>query len=188
MSTSAMQYDETLSHQEYFALESDQQQKYEYLAGEVFAMSGGSTRHARIATNTIISLAKCLSNPNCSIYNSDATLFVDEVDGFFHPDIMMLCEDSEEQEKFVKCPQLIIEVLSPSTQDYDHGQKFSFYRQIDCLENYIMLHQDKILAEVYQRDNNRWILQDISGIKSSITLANGLKLKLADLYQQVTFD
>ena len=177
-----------LSHQEYFTFEEELDLKHEYIAGEIFSMAGGSVFHGLISKNTTTILDIALRNKPCTVFNSDIKLHINEIDSFFYPDAMVLCERGEISEKYIQSPEIIIEVLSPSTEDYDHGKKFSYYRLIPALTFYIMLHQDKPLAEVYQRcDDDSWLLREYSGLKAVITLNNDLQLALQDLYRQITF-
>lgn len=177
------------THDEYFALEKELNKKFEYVAGEIFAMAGGSINHSLIGKNVTTALDNALINKPCTVFNSDAKLHIDSVDGFYYPDAMVLCEKGKIGDKYVKQPQIIVEVLSSSTADYDHGQKFAYYRQIETLQTYIMLHQDKPLAEVYQRcDDNSWLFTEYAGLDAVIDLKNDLQLAMADLYRQLSFD
>ncbi len=178
-----------LSHEAYFALEKEQKnQKFEYIAGDVFAMAGGSVTHGSICTNAVTTLVTALWNKPCRIFGADVKLYIENVDSFFYPDAMLLCEQGIIEEKHVQLPTLLIEVLSPSTANYDHGQKFAYYRQISTLQTYIMLHQDKPLAEVYQRCDKGWLLTEHSGLTTIIEISEELSLSMADLYRHIVFD
>lgn len=189
MASSIIEQQKNLTHEEYFALEKELDQKFEYVAGEIFAMTDGSINHALIGTNTIITLGNTFRNYPCTVLNSDAKLSIDEIDSFFYPDAMVLCEEGEIDKKYIQSPQIIVEVLSSSTEDYDHGKKFSYYRLIKSLQTYVMLHQDKVLAEVYQRSkDNSWILREYSNPEAVIPLGEGLQLAMEELYRQVKFE
>ena len=176
-----------LTHANYFALEKDQQKKFEYLAGEVFAMTGGSYHHSLISTNTLITLGNALRDTPCTVLNSDIKLYIDTLDSFFYPDAMVLCKEGKISKHYVQSPQLIIKVLSPSTEDYDHNRKFAYYRQINTLKTYMMLHQDRPLAEVYQRGDQGWLLNDYEGLETVITLQDELALAMSELYRRVDY-
>lgn len=177
-----------LTVEEYFALEEELNEKFEYVAGEVFAMTGGSINHALIGKNITTALDKAFWDKPCTVLNSDAKLHIETADSYFYPDAMVLCEQSNISEQYAESPQIIVEVLSPSTEDYDHGKKFAYYRQIDSLQTYIMLHQDKILAEVYQRrPDNSWLLKEYTAIENTIALDDDIELMMSDLYRQVKF-
>jgi len=178
-----------LSIEEYFELEEELDQKFEYVDGEIFDMTGGTVNHGLICKNTSTSLDNLLKNEACTVFNSEVKLSIDELKNYFYPDAMVLCEEGKISKKYVQHPYIIIEVLSPSTEDYDHGKKFAFYRLIDSLKIYIMLYQNKPLAEVYQRNpDNSWLLKEYSGLDKEIPLQDDLSLAMTDLYRQVNFD
>lgn len=178
----------SLSHEKYFMLEEQLQQKHEYIGGEVFAMTGGSVKHGLIGKNATTALDIALKNTPCTAYNSDVKLHIAAADGYFHPDAMVLCDEGIVHDHFVESPVLIIEVLSESTEGYDHGKKFAFYRQIDALQTYIMLHQDTPLTEVYRRrSDNSWLLKEYAGLDSVIKINDDLSLSMRDLYNKIDF-
>ncbi len=182
--------DRKLSVEEYFLLEEELDQKFEYINGEVFNMTGGTVNHSLICKNTTTSLDNIFQNQPCTVFNSDAKLQLDYATNYFYPDAMVLCEQGKIKKKYVQHPQIIIEVLSPSTEDYDHGKKFDFYRQIKALQTYILLHQDKPLAKVFQRNaNNSWLLTEYTRLEDRLPVYNTeLSLLMADLYRQVDFE
>jgi len=181
--------DRKLSVEEYFLLEEELDQKFEYVNGEVFNMTGGTVNHGRISTNVIGTLYQLLNGTPCSVFNSDVRLQLDHATNYFYPDAMVLCEQGKIEKKYVQHPQIIIEVLSPSTEDYDHGKKFDFYRQIKALQTYILLHQDKPLAKVFQRNaNNSWLLTEYTSLEDRLPVYAELSLLMADLYRQVDFE
>ncbi len=178
-----------MSIQEYFELEEELNQKFEYVGGEIFDMTGGTVNHGLICKNTSTSLDIALKNKPCTVFNSEVKLSIDKLKNYFYPDAMVLCEEGKISKKYVQHPCMIIEVLSPSTEDYDHGKKFAFYRLIDSLQTYIMLHQDKPLAEVYQRNSdNSWLLKEYLGLEMMLPINDELSLAMSDLYRQVNFD
>ena len=181
--------DKKLSVEAYFALEEELGQKFEYVDGEIFDMTGGTVNHSLISTNAVALLHRLLRNTSCTVLNSDAKLQLDTVTNYFYPDTMVLCDKAKIEKKYVLHPHIIIEVLSPSTGDYDHGKKFAFYRQINALQTYILLHQDQALAEVYQRNaDNSWTLKEYIGLESSIPVYETMLLDISDLYHHVNFD
>jgi Uma2 family endonuclease len=181
--------DRKLTIEEYFALEEELDQKFEYVDGEVFNMTGGTVNHGLISTNAIGTLYQLLHNTPCSVFNSDVRLQLDSVTNYFYPDAMVLCKQGKIEKKYVQHPQIIIEVLSPSTEDYDHGKKFDFYRQIKSLQTYILLHQDRPQAKVYQRNtDNSWLLTEYSNLQDRIPVYKELSLLMANLYRQVDFE
>ena len=188
MSNLAIKQNTKLTHKEYFALEEELKEKFEYIAGKVFAMAGGSLLHSLIGKNTTTALDLLLRNTSCTAFNSDTKLYIKEIDSFFYPDAMMICDKVDLQQVAIESPQIIIEVLSDSTEAYDRGKKFANYRLIPTLQTYMMLHQDKPLAEVYQRtEDNAWLLREYAGLETIIPLNKEIKLAIADLYWGIEF-
>jgi len=177
-----------LSHAEYFALERTEDCRYEYLAGEVFAMAGGSERHALISMNTGAALVNATRRLPCRVYGADMKLYIAHHDHFCYPDVMLLCAAGVRHEDHVEQPTLIVEVLSPSTEAYDRGLKFEHYRSIEALQHYLLLDQDRMHAELYTRADGAWLLTEAGGEAGVLRLdALGIELALAELYRQVEF-
>ncbi len=177
-----------LTHEDYFRLEQEDDWRYEYLAGEVFAMAGGSESHALIAANTLGALINALRHRPCRVYGSDMKLRIEQIDKFCYPDLMVLCESGRRTPRYVEAPRLIVEVLSASTESYDRGLKFEHYRQIPELGGYLLLNQERPHAELFTRsaEDPRWILTEASGMDGIIELSDwDIRLALADLYRDV---
>ena len=175
------------SHQDYFNLEQAEDQRYEYLAGEVFAMVGGSEAHALIAMNTGAALSNILRDRPCRVYGADMKLYIADADKFCYPDVMVLCGEGGRGGNYVEAPVLIVEVLSDSTESYDRGLKFEHYRAIPDLRHYLLLSQRRLHAELYSRtDPAIWRFQEASGELGVVDLdAWGVKLPLVELYRNV---
>jgi Uma2 family endonuclease len=175
-----------LSHDEYFALEQQEDLRYEYHAGAVFAMAGGSESHALIAMNTGAALVNALRDKPCRVYGSDMKLYLREFDLFCYPDVQVLCEHGQRHEQFVENPALIVEVLSASTESYDRGLKFEHYRRIESLAYYLLIAQDRRHVELYERESaERWVLTT----PQDHVILPGLDigLDIGDVYRQVDF-
>jgi Uma2 family endonuclease len=141
-----------LSHDDYFALEQAEDRRYEYWAGEVFAMASGSERHALISMNIGAALVNALRGRPCRVYGADMKLRVEAHDKFCYPDVMVLCERGVRHSRFVENPILIVEVLSAATESYDRGLKFEHYRSIAGLKYYLLIAQDRVHIELYERE------------------------------------
>ena len=180
---------QTLSHEEYFLLEQEEDQRYEYLAGEIFAMAGGSESHALIAMNVGAALVAHLRNQPCRVYGSDMKLRIDALDKFCYPDLMVLCEQGRRNPRFVEGPSLLVEVLSDATESYDRGLKFEHYRRIVELQHYLLLDQRRPYLEHFQRrPDGQWLLSEFQGLESVIALQPwGIQLPLAEIYRDVEF-
>jgi len=187
--TEALQ-SQPLNHDDYFILEQEQDQRFEYIAGEIFAMTGGTERHALISASTIAAMFNALRDKPCRVYGADMKLRIAEHDKFCYPDVMVLCEEGRRSKLYVEEPLCIVEVLSDSTESYDRGLKFEHYRSISSLQSYLLLNQDRAHAELFERDvNGTWHLAEASGREVEIKIASmDISLALSDLYQQVDFD
>lgn len=179
-----------LAHEDYFALEQAEDQRYEYLAGEVFAMTGGSESHALIAMNTGVALANAVRDRRCRVYGADMKLFIPQYDQFCYPDVMLVCEQGLRHTRYVENPLLIVEVLSPTTESYDRGRKFEHYRSLPSLRCYLLLNQDRPHAELFEREEDgAWRLYEAGGEEGiPVFKQEAFSLRLADLYRQVDFE
>lgn len=143
-----------LSLQEYFEWEAQQEQRYEYFDGEVFAMTGGSLPHADIALN-IASLLKEHLRGRCKVRNSDAKVGITANGPFVYPDVSVSCDDRDRTaQQFSSYPCLIVEVLSPGTEAYDRGGKFALYRRLESLQEYVLVGSETQTVDVFRRDQS----------------------------------
>ncbi|MCB9454158.1 MAG: Uma2 family endonuclease [Anaerolineaceae bacterium] len=182
----------TMTEEEYLAFERQSDIKHEYLNGEIFAMSGASRKHILICVSTTNALFDLLSNDPCEIYQTDMRVKVGTGRLYTYPDIVIACgepEFTEDKEDTLLNPIIIIEVLSPSTEIYDRGKKFQYYREIESLREYILVSQDSPRVERYLRqENDAWLYTDANGLDAHITLESvGCTLPLANMYRKVTF-
>jgi len=178
-----------LSHDEYFAFEQQEQVRYEYIAGEVFAMTGGTFKHGKISVNCTTCLSMALRGTPCSILNSDMKLFISEHDKYCYPDAVLLC-NGKENNLSIEEPELIIEVLSESTESYDRGLKFEHYRSIKNLQYYLLINQERPHVELYTRqDDKHWILSEYTDLEEFIELEQWqIKLPLHEIYYNIDFN
>ena len=178
---------------EYLEFEEHADVKHEFIDGEMFLMAGGSINHNQIAVNTIINLGNKLKDKPCRVLNSDMRLHIDMFDLFTYPDVMVICGKPElyaDRNDTVTNPVLIVEVLSPSTRNYDRSSKFTYYRSIPTLKEYVMIDQNKYHVEYYRKlKTGEWLLSDHDSIESAFTLQSlEIELSLKDLYQQVEWE
>ena len=147
-----------LSVAEYLESEKSSPVKREYVDGEVFAMAGKSRNHNRIIGNLIERLKKHLRGSDCEPFFVDIKVRVEKLNRFYYPDIVVVCDEDKEDEYYAVKPKLIIEVLSRSTSLTDRREKMFADKEIESLEEYILIEQDKIYAEIYRRrtDSDLW--------------------------------
>ena len=153
-----------VSQDAYLQAEQASQSKHEYLAGEVWAMVGASDAHVTIALNLAAMLKQHLKGSACRSYISDMKLRVEQADAYFYPDVMVSCDARDLGNKLAKQhPGFIAEVLSPATEAFDRGQKFTCYRQLPSLQCYWLIDTTQQLIDSFVRtENNDWLLHSYS--------------------------
>ena len=175
--------------EEYLAYERASQERHELINGEIRLMSGASEEQVTIVINTASSLHSQLRKRPCKTYASDLRVKLKGNASYAYPDVVVVCgERMLEDDKFdtLLNPTVIFEVLYPSTEVYDRGRKFEFYRALDSLQEYVLIAQDRPHVEHYRRADDEWILQDFDSLESTLTLASiECTLTLADIYEKV---
>ena len=153
-----------ISIEEYLETERNALCKHEYYQGEVFAMSGASLPHNLIFKNTFINLGIKLQGKTCQPFGSDLRVHIPKNTMFTYPDITIICGDPEtldDKTDTMTNPSVIIEILSKTTRDYDKGQKFTLYRDINSLKEYLLIDSESIRIEKYIRNtDDSWLLRD----------------------------
>jgi Uma2 family endonuclease len=149
-----------MSPQEYLEWEEQQPIKYEYMNGEIFAMTGGILPHNSIAINLTSALKNHLRGKGCKVFMADAKVGVSQNGPFHYPDVMVSCDPLDQKaRKVIYHPCLIVEVLSPGTEAFDRGQKFRNYRQIESLKEYVLIEADRLNVECYRiNEKGKWEL------------------------------
>jgi Uma2 family endonuclease len=180
----------TFSAADYLAWEAEQAERHEFLDGEVFAMAGAEDRHVTVAMNCAFALRQHLSGGPCRTYMSDMRLHVAAANGYFYPDILVTCSTRDAASSMVKSePKLIVEVLSPSTAAYDRGLKFSHYRSLPSLEEYVLVDLATRATDCYRKGaDGLWVLHPfVKG--DTVTLASvALDIASAQLFAEVPED
>jgi Uma2 family endonuclease len=149
-----------LTPEEYFTWEEKQLDKHEYINGEVYAMSGGSVNHGRIAIKFTTMLDTHLENSGCITGNSDIKINIVETMNYTYPDASVTCDDRDKTTpQYFTYPCLIVEVLSSSTEAYDRGGKFRMYRNNPILQDYLLVSSTKIEMDLYHKnDVGDWVI------------------------------
>lgn len=174
--------------EDFLAWEAEQPERWEFFNGEAFMMAGGSDVHNAISLNTAFALRQTLRGTRCNVFMSDVRLRLAESDDLFYPDVFVTCSDADRARRQVKeDPVLIAEVLSPSTEAHDRGDKFAAYRRLAGLKTVLFLSQDRAHVECFTRgDDGRWVLSEASGETARLALpAFDFELALADLYRDL---
>ena len=178
---------------EYLELERKSSSKNEYLKGEVFTMTGASLNHNLITVNIAAELKQQLKQTDCKVVVSDMRVKAPDSTLYTYPDVAVVCgEPRLEDELFdtLLNPCLIVEVPSKSTAAYDQEIKFSYYRTIESLAEYLLVAQDKHHVTQYvKQPDGRWLLADIRGLESRVELASvPCTLGLSEVYDRVSLD
>ena len=174
---------------EYLELERNADFKSEYYNGEIFAMAGASLIHNEIVANLISIFNQFLKDKPCDVYPSDLRLQVEKSGLYTYPDITIVCGKTELLDnKFdtLKNPTILIEVLSDSTEKYDRGQKFSFYREIPSLKEYILVSSKTVKIEKFKRleDGNYLYIESNEHQPFPIDSID-MNLNLEDVYNKI---
>ena len=190
MSTQPVTY---LTPEQYLDIESKAEFRSEYINGEMFAMSGATPNHARIVLNTARRLTEQLDGRPCEAFGGDLRLYSAKYNSFTYPDALVTCGPHrflDSRRDTLTDATVIVEVLSPSTKNYDRGEKFLFYRSLPSFSEYLLLSQDTIRAEHYVRQpDNSWLFREFTGPADEIELKSiGCRLQIQSLYKRVEFE
>ena len=177
--------------EEYLALERAADYKSEYVGGEIFAMAGASEDHNTIAGNIFRLLGNQFQGRPCRIYISDMRVQVATTGMYTYPDVVAVCgprEFADAHRDTLLNPTVIVEVLSPSTQDYDRGAKFDYYWRLPSLAEYVLVAQDQMRVEHFARQDAGWLLTIARAPDDILRLpALDAALPLAAIYANVEF-
>jgi Uma2 family endonuclease len=176
--------------EEYLDWEPLQDYRYEYVNGEVFAMTGGTIPHNDIALNFYRVLYPHLRARGCRINVADVKVQVSPHSPYYYPDVIVSCDPRDlNARKFIQYPKLIIEVLSPGTEARDRGEKFSFYRTIPTLQEYILIESEKIGVESYRRGDGRMWLYYPYTLGDTITIESiDFSCAIELVYESINFE
>lgn len=178
--------------EEYLILERKATLKSEYLSGEIFAMSGASLEHGLITLDIATELNIKLRGRECKVVTNDMRVMTSPEVSYFYPDVVVFCGEPQFEDNTFDTllnPVIIIEVLSPSTEEYDRGEKFEYYKQLPSLKEYLLVAQNKVDVEHHVLQEKQWQSNKLIGLHESVILASiGCKLSLNEIYRRVTFD
>jgi Uma2 family endonuclease len=177
---------------EYLALERKALYKSEYLDGEIFAMSGASREHNLIALNVGAELRAALRQRPCEVYVGDMRVKVSPTGLYTYPDVVVACEEPQFEDAEVDTllnPTVLVEVLSPSTEDYDQGKKFEHYRTLISLQEYLLVAQETPhLVHYVRQPDHTWVLSETRRLDDTLYLPSiSCHLSLAEVYAKVSF-
>lgn len=173
-----------ISPDEYLALEQQSPNRHEYRQGLVYAMAGGTDNHDRMAFNLLSLIDRHLGNSDCRFYSGNVKVnYADEF--YYYPDAFVTCDPRDRLDRQIKRhPKLIAEVLSPSTQTFDLGEKFEDYKQLDSLLEYVLISQSEPRVECRRRRADSSWETVVYGLGDRVLLTSlELEFAIADLYR-----
>jgi len=182
--------------EDYVKTEIETNTKYEYHDGKIFALAGGTLNHGLICGNVYSGIRNQLTNKgsNCIPFTSEVKVFIKTKNSYVYPDSMVVCEGmekSDEEKNSITNPILIVEVLSKSTGEYDRGDKFYFYRQLESFKEYVLIEQDRHIVDVHYKSKNSdlWRITRYEGLDKIIKLQSlGIDLTMKELYFRTEID
>ncbi|HEU4631227.1 MAG TPA: Uma2 family endonuclease [Gemmatimonadaceae bacterium] len=174
-----------MTEAEYLRFEAAATVKHEFVAGEVYAMSGVTRRHARIVTNLIIRLGTAARGSRCQVIATDVKLRVAS-DRIYYPDVMVVCTPGSDDDLVLRDPCLVVEVTSPSTARIDRGEKLDAYRGVASLRAYLVVdHRQRRVERHWRDDAGRWQRAEVTGEGSVPIPCPETALTLAEIYEGV---
>jgi Uma2 family endonuclease len=179
--------------EEYLEHEEASEYKSEYYQGETFAMAGTTINHNLILGNLLTELNKDRNRHKCLSFTNDIKLWIEEKQLFTYPDLMIVCDKLEyypNRKDTLANPKIIIEVLSDSTENYDRGKKFLFYRSIPSFKEYILIDQnDTHIEQFYIGNDGNWILKEFNSHQDVLKFTKiDFAISLKEIYNLVEFD
>lgn len=178
------------THQEYLQFEEQSETKSEYYQGEIYAISGASVAHNQLVRNLTLELGSALRGGPCQLFVAALRLHVKAQDLFTYPDLFVVCGTLarlEGRSDTLTDATLIIEVLSPSTEAYDRGQKFLFYQNLPSFREYLLVSQERQQVELHTLQRPGQWLSTQSDTGDIVLESIGVTLNLDELYTDVLF-
>jgi Uma2 family endonuclease len=176
---------------EYRAIADTSEEKCEYHDGEIIKMSGGTVNHSRIGRNVLNFLDNKSQNTNFEVINNDLRLWIPAYRRGVYPDAMVFggaLEFNGDRQDEVLNPLLIVEVLSPSTEEYVRTDKFRMYRSIPNFCEYLLIRQNKVFVERYSKQGQLWTYSAFDGLDQSILLeSTNIEMAIAEIYRNIDF-
>jgi Uma2 family endonuclease len=181
-----------VTHEEYFDLLSKSEVKLEFHAGEITAMAGAQPAHNRICVTLSAALENCLKSGECIVLNSDQLVRVQDCDKYTFPDLVIVCEKPVYEKSTggldaLLNPEIIIEVLSDSTETYDRLEKFDCYKTIPSFREYVMVSSKMKKIEVVKKLSESEWLSHTYAEKDETILIDECLISIADIYNKVEF-
>jgi len=178
-----------LSPEEYLENEKSSPIKHEYIQGQIYAMVGASDTHVTITANLVTLLRNHIRGSGCRVYLADMKARIESLDTFYYPDVMVTCDQRDTKfEYFKRYPSLIIEVISPSTEALDRGDKFIDYQELETLQEYVLISQNRRRVDCFRRNpERRWELYSYGENQEVHFTSLNFSCSISDIYEDVVF-
>ena len=177
--------------EEYLAFERKAEFKSEYFNGEILEMSGASNAHNLISGNVFYELYRQLMGREFRVYISDMRVGTSPVTSYLYPDVTVVCDEPRFEDDVFDTlinPLVLVEVLSPSTEARDRGEKFAYYRQLESVQEYILISQDRVRVEHYLRQGEKWVFEELRELTDVLRIVSiACELPLQHIYRLVEF-
>ncbi len=187
---SAVPVEKYITPQEYINAERNATTKSEYIYGEILAMSGASNAHNILTVEITTELNIQLRKHGCFVYSGDMRVKTEQTGSYFYPDVVVVCDKPRFEDNVFDTllnPILIVEVLSPSTEAFDRGEKFAHYQQLDTLREYVLVSQERMRVEHYRLIETQWIAKTLEAPQDVLKLNSiECKLPLTDIYTRLS--
>lgn len=182
-----------VTEEEYLERERASDWKHEFVDGEILAVSGGTLRHADLAMNFGSELKLRLRGSKCRVFTSDARVRTSATGSYVYPDLSVACGESplyRGADDVLTNRKVVVEVLSPSTADFDRGRKFELYREIPTLEEYVLVHSESAHVGHFARQlDASWIFREYRGLEGAIVMPSlQCTIRMADAYAGIPLD
>ena len=179
-----------ISALDYLESERLSKEKHELFQGKIVAMAGASISHNRIVSNIIGNLNTFLKGKDCEVFPSDLRIHIPTSESFTYPDVTIICgkpEMVDEKQDTIKNPTVIIEVMSPTTEQYDRGTKFFYYMQIPTLKEYLLINSTTMFAQsIRKQADASWKFDDLKDIGDQLPITSiSHKISLKEIYENV---
>jgi Uma2 family endonuclease len=178
-----------LSPDEYLKAEQDSLIKHEYRQGLVYAMAGASNIHVLIAVNLVAMFRNHVRGSGCRVYTSDTKVQIESLNTYYYPDVAINCDLRDRELKdFLRHPCLIVEVLSDTTEAFDRGDKFGDYRNLESLQEYVLVSQTRKHVECFRRNaEGQWVLYPYGELDEMHLASVDFRCAIVDVYEDVDF-
>ncbi|NEO53196.1 MAG: Uma2 family endonuclease [Okeania sp. SIO3B5] len=181
------------SVEEYLEQETTAEFRSEYRDGEIIPMTGGTVNHNRIVGNFYATLKYGIKGQPYETFMSDLRLSIPTKNMYTYPDLMVIATPviyAEGRRDTITNPQIIVEVLSRSTESYDRGQKFEYDRRVNSFQEYILIDQYRYYVEQFSKtEDGKWLLSEYEGDESVLSLSSvEFQISLSDIYENVEFE